>query len=220
MLEAKELKLVISTLTKRRAWLLKSLEDTALDESQRQELRNTIKLLDSSLKKLAKLGAARTPAAPAVPTPPPRKTKRKTAIDPEDAYVLIAEDNIESAQLLRDVLEDMKIGQIEHVEDGRSAVYALQNASPPFDIVLCDWDMPEMNGLEVRKAVKNLAKLQDTHFVMVTGVSEAGRIREAIQHGVDDYIVKPVDINVLEGKLRAALAAEEPPKEDPAVAKK
>lgn len=120
--------------------------------------------------------------------------------------MLIAEDDADSVELLRGILEDMGVEHIDVVVDGRAALFALQNCSPPYDIVLCDWDMPEMTGLEVRKAVKNLARLQDTHFIMVTVISEAVRIKEAISHGVNDYIVKPADTDILEKKLKAALA--------------
>lgn len=225
MLDSKELKIVISTLTKRRAWLIKSLEDKDLDSAQREENIATLKLLDSAMQKLSKIPtqAARPSNIPApVPANAKKSPRKKKAVAPEDAYVLIAEDNPDSAELLRGVLEDMGIQKVEVVEDGRAAVYALQNCSPPYDIVLCDWDMPEMNGLDVRKSVKSLAKLQDTHFVMVTAISEASRIREAIQHGVNDYIVKPVDVEVLEKKLLVALKGgeAEPAKEEVLAAKK
>ncbi len=210
MLDPRELKVVLSTLTKRRAWLLKSLEDSQLEEDTRTEHLNTLKVLDSSIQKLAKSSSAQAKPNRPTATPPaaPKKIIKRPAIDVADAYVLIAEDNHDSAELLRGVLEDMGIKKADVVEDGRAAVYALQNCSPPYDIVLCDWDMPEMNGLEVRKAVKSLAKLRDTHFVMVTANSESARIREAIMHGVNDYIVKPVDVEVLEKKLLAALAGD------------
>lgn len=213
MLDPKELKVVMTTLTKRRAWLVKSLEETELDAAAREEATQAIKLLDSSMQKLTRLSTAfpTKPAPKAAPPapPPPRKNTRRPAVEPENAYVLIAEDNRDSAELLRGILEDMGIRHIEVVSDGRSALYALQNCSPPYDLVLCDWDMPEMSGLDVHRSVRTLAKLRDTHFVMVTAVSESNRIREAIQQGVNDYMVKPIDIEILEKKLRAALAGGE-----------
>lgn len=231
MFDPKELKVILTTLSKRRAWLLKTLETPDLDEDDREEHITTLKLLDSGIQKLARGGSnsqsTKTPqraqgsssaSAQSAP-PPPKKPTKRAAVDPCDAYVLIAEDNRDSAELLRGILEDMGIKRIDLVEDGRAAVYALQNCSPPYDIVLCDWDMPEMTGLEVRKSVKTLAKLRDTHFVMVTAVSEASRIREAIMHGVNDYIVKPVDVDILEKKLRTALAGATQPKEDVLIAK-
>lgn len=215
MLDPKELKVVLATLAKRRAWLLKSLEDADLDSSTREETTLAIKLLDSSMQKLSRLSSvfpAKPPASKAAPTTPAvRKSNRRPAVEPANAYVLIAEDNHDSAELLRGILQDMGIAHIDVVNDGRAALYALQNCSPPYDLVLCDWDMPEMSGLEVHRNVRALAKLRDTHFVMVTAVSESNRIREAIQQGVNDYLVKPVDVEVLEKKLKTALAGGEAP---------
>jgi two-component system chemotaxis response regulator CheY len=213
MFDPKELKVVLSILTKRRVWLLKTMEDKDLDAGTREENTLAIKLLDSSIQKLSKLASA-PPAKPAAKlassAPPlPRKNSRRPPVEPENAYVLIAEDNHDSAELLRGVLEDMGIRHIEVVSDGRSALYALQNCSPPYDLVLCDWDMPEMSGLEVHRNIRTLAKLRDTHFVMVTAVSENNRIREAIQQGINDYLIKPIDIEILEKKLRVALAGGE-----------
>lgn len=217
MLDAKELKVVLATIAKRRAWLVKTLEEQSLDPRVRDDHLTTLKLLDSSAQKLARLNATQ-PTKPAISKPslqaaPARRAVKRPAIDLADAYVLIAEDNRDSAQLLRGVLEDMGINKIDIVEDGRAALYALQNCSPPYDLVLCDWDMPEMSGMEVHRSVRSLAKLQDTHFVMVTAISEAGRIREAIQQGVSDYMVKPIDVDVLEKKLKTALSGKEPPQE-------
>lgn len=221
MLDAKELKVVLTTLNKRRAWLLKSIEEQTLDATTLEDYQTTLKLLDSSVQKLARLttspGKTNPPkqTAPAKPSPTsaPRRAVRRQAVEMEDAYVLIAEDNHDSAQLLRGVLEDMGINRIEVVADGRAALYALQNCSPSYDLVLCDWDMPEMSGIDVHRNVKSLAKLRDTHFVMVTAISAASRIREAIQQGISDYLVKPIDIDVLEKKIKAALAGGEPPQE-------
>jgi two-component system chemotaxis response regulator CheY len=112
--------------------------------------------------------------------------------------------------MLRGILSDLGIKKIDSVKDGREALNALQNNSPAYDLVLCDWDMPELTGLEVRKQIKQLAKFQDTHFMMVTAISEASKIREAIGQGITDYIVKPIDTATLEKKIRVALGWDQP----------
>ncbi|WP_236074875.1 response regulator [Teredinibacter purpureus] len=71
--------------------------------------------------------------------------------------------------------------------------------------------MPELTGLEVHCKAKASNKLQGAHFVMVTAVSESSRIREAIQQGVNDYIVKPIDMDVLEAKIKTALNIDDEP---------
>ncbi len=209
MLDAPELKIVLSTLNQRRAWLLKTLEANSVEQKQRDEFVVTLKALDGSMQKLARLNSANKPKTSTTLPPPPAPKSQKRAIEASAASVLIAEDDALSAELLRGALEDIGITKIEIVADGRAALYALQNCAPAYNIVLCDWEMPEMNGLEVRRAVKSLEKLRDTYYVMVTGVTEIARIREAIALGVDDYIAKPVDVNTLSKKICAALAGDE-----------
>src|SRR5688572_31647957 len=154
MLDPKELKMVLTTLTTRRSWLLKSLENEGVDDASREETAAAIKLLDSSMQKLAKLASV-FPSKPAINKSAPlptaaRKNNRKPAVELANAYVLIAEDNHDSAELLRGILQDMNITHIDVVSDGRAALYALQNCSPPYDLVLCDWDMPEIDRKSTR----------------------------------------------------------------------
>ena len=206
MFDAIEQKLLIDTATKRCAWLTKSLKDGDLDDKTQTEYKATLRALSQAIKKLEKITPVKT-LTPSAPPPPPKKARKQT-IACSEAHVLIAEDDPDSAMLLEGIMEDIGIKHIERAQDGREAVSMLKNASPPFDIVLCDWDMPELNGIQVRKQVRNLARLQDTHFIMVTAVSEAARIKEAISEGITDYVIKPVDGNILERKVKLALGHE------------
>jgi len=59
------------------------------------------------------------------------------------------------------------------------------------DMVICDWNMPKMNGLEVLQAVRNCEDTKTLPFLMVTSSSELARVKEAASHGVSDYLIKP-----------------------------
>ncbi|HEY6530546.1 MAG TPA: response regulator [Cellvibrionaceae bacterium] len=206
-LDPKELKLVVTMLQRQRMAMGKS-HASIQDEKQRAEFASTLKLLDSALGKLTASTSKVAPAPSAVPAPPAnnlKKAKRKEPIALSEARVLVADDSIDSMMMLRGILTDIGVKKIDCAKDGREALNALHNTSPAYDLVLCDWDMPEMTGLEVRKQIKQLAKFQDTHFMMVTSVSEAAKIREAIGQGITDYIVKPIDATTLEKKIRVAL---------------
>lgn len=202
MLSHEESKVVISTLTKRRAWIIKTLEDSKLDPEVRKDHTQTLQLLDSAMKKLAALTLAKTSSAPASTKAAPRQS-----ISMQTARVLIAEDNKESANMLLALLEDFGIKHIDTAKDGRDAFDRIKSAEDPYDIILCDWDMPELSGIQVHQKAKASNTLRGAHFCMVTGISEAKKIREAIQQGVNDYIVKPIDGNVLEEKIKNTLAA-------------
>lgn len=213
MLDDKELKLVLTTLTTRRDWLIKTLDSPQHSAAQREEQAQTIRLLEQSLLKLARAhGKAKPPVTTAASIhkslTPLRRPIREHTVAVEDAYVLIAEDNPESRELLRGALEDLGVTRIDVADNGVKALFALQKCSPAYDVVLLDWEMPEMNGLEVFKTVRTLAKLESTHFLMITAVSDGERIRHAIQEGIDGYLVKPIDLDNLENKFKQALAGD------------
>lgn len=208
MLNSKELKLVLETLTKRRAWLMKSLQDNSVEDKLREEHIESAKLIDSALKKLALMNSGSKPAPTVKPAEEAKSSKPPPDKDPiplDKAKILIAEDDPDSSKLLQDILEGLGLKHIDVAANGKEAFDKLKAATEPYHVVLCDWDMPEMNGLEVHKSSKALSEVKFLHFMMVTAVSEAARIREAIQSGVSDYVVKPIDIDTLEGKVRAAL---------------
>lgn len=204
MFDAIEQKVLLSTLDKRCTWLKKTIEQGELSPKALTEHKATYKALVNAAKKIEHITPLKKIPPPSVSAPP--KKQKKHSVDLADAYILIAEDDPDSAILLEGIVNDIGIKHISIARDGREAVSALKNASPSFDIVLCDWDMPELSGLEVRRQVRNLAKLQDTHFIMVTAVSESARIKEAITEGITDYVIKPVDASIIEKKIKAALA--------------
>lgn len=208
MFDALERKLLIDTVSKRCAWLTKTLGEGKLDDKTQNEYKAMLKALGTALKKIEaekpqKPVSVKAPKKPAAP--PPVKKRRENTIPVGEAQVLIAEDDPDSAMLIEGIIRDIGVKSIELARDGRQAISMLKNASPPFDIVLCDWNMPEFDGLEVKKQVGNLARLQETHFIMVTAVTESARIKEAIGEGITDYIIKPIDGNILEKKIKAAL---------------
>jgi len=194
MLSTAEIKIVLSTLTKRRAWLVKTLDDNSLKADIRKEHLDSVKLIDSAMKKIA---------ASAPPAKTPAKKEEAAKLSPDKASVLVAEDNMDSANLLMDILQDMGVKNVDLAKDGMEAFDKMK--SQRYDLILCDWDMPELNGLEVHAKAKASKILGSAYFMMVTAVSEAARIREAIQQGVNDYIVKPIDIDVLENKIKNCL---------------
>lgn len=200
MLNPKELKMVINTLSTRKAWLQKTLETAKIDKSVKDEHINSLKLLDSSIHKLSNNKPHKQTSS--LETPLGSNTK---SLSIETARILIAEDNKDSARLYIDILEDMGFRNVEWAADGIVAFDKIKSAQKPYHIILCDWDMPGLTGLEVYIKAKASNTLKGAHFMMVTAVSEAARIHKAITKGVNDYIVKPVDVDVLEIKLKAII---------------
>jgi len=204
LLSAAETKLVIDTLTKRRAWIGKMLEDQTLDENKRNEYLSAQKLLSSATQKLTSSasGPVRTQQKP---TEKVSSLSVKPPGSIAEARFLIAEDDPDSASLLVEVLADAGAKYVDVATDGMAAFDKIKAAVEPFHIILCDWDMPLLTGLDVHKKAQASNTLRGAHFMMVTAVHDAARIKQAVTQGVNDYIIKPIDIDVLEAKIKAAL---------------
>ncbi len=89
-----------------------------------------------------------------------------SSTDQKTINVLIVDDCSATRKLLRHVLEKRSI-RVEEAEDGKVAIQKMEECDP-FDLVLVDWDMPEMNGLEMLKEVKNDMHLSKTKMMMVS----------------------------------------------------
>lgn len=113
--------------------------------------------------------------------------------------VLIVDD----AQMIRSALKitliEAGVTGIAEAKNGREALEIMENEK--FDLIICDWEMPEMSGIETLRHVRKDPRYKDTPFVMVTSVAEPENIREAVKEGVTDYIVKPVKPDLFLGKI-------------------
>lgn len=101
---------------------------------------------------------------------------------------------VDDAKFIRDLVQKTlrtEYPEIETTEavDGRKAQALLERNS--FDLVLCDWEMPEMNGIELLQWVRNHEKLKDQPFIMITSLDQKENVVEALQAGVNDYVTKP-----------------------------
>ena len=207
MLTVAEQKIVISTLAKRRAWLTNMLQDEGLDHVVREQHALQLKDLDSAMRKLGNMPITKTKTKAATngKTPPAPPLTARKELSRKTVSILVAEDNKDSALLLIDMLKDQEFVNIDHASDGIEAFDFIKAKSGGYSLILCDWDMPGLNGLEVHAKAKASNTLHGAHFMMITAVSEANRIRTAVKQGVNDYIVKPIDEEVIKDKISKAL---------------
>jgi two-component system, chemotaxis family, chemotaxis protein CheY len=91
----------------------------------------------------------------------------------------------------------------EEAEDGVKAWKLLSEAH--FDVILTDWNMPNMNGLELVKKVRSEGTHQKTPIIMITTEGGKGEVITALKAGVNNYIVKPFNAEVLKEKLDGVL---------------
>jgi two-component system, chemotaxis family, chemotaxis protein CheY len=114
--------------------------------------------------------------------------------------ILIVDDFATMRKVVRNLLKQVGYEDIVEAEDGVMALKALK--SQKIDVVVSDWNMPNMSGLELLKAVRADAELAKTPFLMVTAEALQDNVVAAVKAGVNNYIVKPFTAEVLNEKIR------------------
>nr|WP_281350194.1 response regulator [Allochromatium palmeri] len=102
---------------------------------------------------------------------------------------MIVDDMFAMRKLIAAVVREMGIEQIAEANSGQNALDHL--ARFPIDLLICDWNMPGMTGLEVLMAVRADPRLQTLPVLMVTAEQSAQQVSDAIQAGVTSYVAKP-----------------------------
>lgn len=120
-----------------------------------------------------------------------------------DLKILVVEDEAEAREILKVMLTELGITQIFEASDGQEALKFFESSPDFIDLVVCDWNMPTMTGVELLRKVResNL----NTPFLMITGRSDVDSVMEAKSSGVTAYISKPYTSKQLEAKLRVVL---------------
>ena len=103
--------------------------------------------------------------------------------------VLVAEDAIFVRNFVIIALRTMGIDDVIEADNGKSALEEIQKR--PVDLILSDWHMPEMEGIDLLRAVRADENLQHIPFLMLTSDVSAENVRDAVNSGVSDYLAKP-----------------------------
>lgn len=112
---------------------------------------------------------------------------------------LVIDDSRAMRSILSGILTDLEF-DVEQAADAEGAYEALTSDSR-FDLALVDWNLPFMNGLDLVKLIRQRTELAGLRLMMVTTETELGRVREALEAGADEYIMKPFDKEMLLEKL-------------------
>ncbi|MGM0664231.1 MAG: chemotaxis response regulator CheY [Thermodesulfobacteriota bacterium] len=103
--------------------------------------------------------------------------------------VLVVDDFATMRRIVKGVLKQLGFNNIVEAEDGSAAMDILKKEK--VGLIVSDWNMPKMTGLDLLKAVKADDNLKETPFVMVTAEGQKENVIEAVKAGVNNYIVKP-----------------------------
>jgi len=124
---------------------------------------------------------------------------------PPETRILVIDDMPSIRDLVKGQLKTMGYQVIFEAQDGEEALELLHKQlkeGEPIQLVISDWNMPKLKGLELLKKVRASAEFKDLPFVLLTSEAEREQVTEAVLSGVSQYIVKPFSGKIFEDKLR------------------
>jgi two-component system chemotaxis response regulator CheY len=116
---------------------------------------------------------------------------------------LVVDDFATMRKIVKNVLKQINITNVSEAENGKQALEVLKKEGD-FDLIISDWVMPEMTGIEFLKACKEDEEVKKIPFIMVTAEAQKDSVLEAIKGGVDNYIVKPFTPDKLQDAIEKA----------------
>jgi len=117
--------------------------------------------------------------------------------------ILILDDSLMMRKLLASIIKGQNI-ETDLAANGQDGLDLLTNNPDAYSAVLVDWDMPVMNGIEFVRAVRAQAQYNDTKLIMVTAHNSMDDLVNAMSEAIDDYLMKPLNEEMVIDKLRIA----------------
>lgn len=130
-----------------------------------------------------------------------------SAIEPEDAYVLVVEDNVPNFVLVARLLAYIGIQKCEWKTTGWGVV-DFAETMPRVDLILMDLRLPHEDGYEALRQVRANPRLKDTRVVVVTAQASAAEMQRAREAGFDGFLSKPLDADRFPEQIRQILRGE------------
>lgn len=116
-----------------------------------------------------------------------------------DLKVLVIDDDPTTRRIITRLVKQIGFKEFNEAEDGHQAFEMLQETD--YDLILSDWDMPIMNGIELLKKVRADENLSEKPFIMITANDNRDHILHAVREKVSQYIVKPFTAPALKAKI-------------------
>ena len=113
--------------------------------------------------------------------------------------ILVVDDHESMRRIEKQILNDLGYANVDMADDGATALPMLMSGN--YDFVITDWNMPKMEGIDLLKAIRADKRIGKTPVLLVTAESKKERIVEAAQAGVNDYVVKPFNADILSAKI-------------------
>lgn len=123
------------------------------------------------------------------------------------APVLVVDDQQTMRRIIENLLKQLGFKNVIQAADGGAALKTLREHDQKFTLVISDWNMEPMSGMQFLKELRGDAKLKETPFIMVTAESKTENVVAAKQAGVNNYIVKPFSAETLKQKISSVIGA-------------
>ncbi|MCA8940894.1 MAG: response regulator [Planctomycetes bacterium] len=115
--------------------------------------------------------------------------------------ILLVDDSATMRKIQRNVLSQMGYEDVVEAENGEHAIHQMKVVDFAIDLILCDWNMPKMNGIEFVRKIRSVENLKKIPIIMVTTEGERSKVIEAVQAGAKGYVVKPFTPDILRAKI-------------------
>ena len=131
----------------------------------------------------------------------------KTTVDMGTLRLLVVDDETFMRQLIVRLLSEIGIRDISWAEDGAKAVELIGKTREPYDLIVCDLEMPHMNGFDLVRYLRGLdePRLKRTPVIILTGHSHEGYLHEAVSLGIHGFLTKPISRRKLETRIVSAV---------------
>ncbi|MDF0651988.1 MAG: chemotaxis response regulator CheY [Nitrospira sp.] len=113
--------------------------------------------------------------------------------------ILVVDDMVTMRRIVKNILKQLGFANIDEAENGQEALQKLR--ADTFGFVVSDWNMPVMTGIDMLRAIRSDERLKTTPVLMVTAEAQQSNLVEAVQAGVNNYIVKPFTAETLKEKI-------------------
>ena len=119
--------------------------------------------------------------------------------------VMIVDDYNTMLRIMRNLLKQLNFNNVEEASDGGAALELLKEHEGDFGLIISDWNMEPMTGIQLLREVRGTDDWKSIPFIMVTAESKSENVIAAKEAGVSNYIVKPFNAETLKNKMASVL---------------
>jgi two-component system, chemotaxis family, chemotaxis protein CheY len=115
--------------------------------------------------------------------------------------IMLVDDSRTMRRVQKNIMYEIGFMRVIEAENGNDALQKL-NKNIDTDLILLDWNMPILNGLDFLKSIKTMPEFKNIPVIMVTSEGDKDKVMEAIKAGAADYVLKPFDRDIIEEKIK------------------